>query len=88
VGSGGGRRRRQRPDHRGDRLGLRCDKPHGIFRDLPGLRTSALIEVSSPDAPDAFAVSTAGTPRIRIGDPDRTVSGLQRYVLTYTVDGV
>ena len=53
-----------------------------------GLRTSALIEVSSPDAPDAFAVSTAGTPRIRIGDPDRTVSGLQHYVLTYTVDGV
>jgi Predicted membrane protein (DUF2207) len=61
---------------------------HGIVRDVPGLRTSAPIEVSSPDAPDAFAVSTAGTPRIRVGDPDRTVSGLHRYVVTYTLDGV
>jgi hypothetical protein len=61
---------------------------HGIFREVPGLRTSAPIEVSSPDAPDEFDVSTAGTPRIRIGDPDRTVSGVHRYVVTYTLDGV
>jgi Predicted membrane protein (DUF2207) len=61
---------------------------HGIFRAVPELRTSAPIEVSSPDAPGGFDVSTNGTPRIRIGDPDRTVSGRHRYVLTYTLDGV
>jgi Predicted membrane protein (DUF2207) C-terminal domain/Predicted membrane protein (DUF2207) N-terminal domain len=61
---------------------------HGIVRDVPGLRTSAPIEVSSPDAPDAVEVNAAGVPRIRVGNPDRTVSGLHRYVLTYTLDGV
>jgi hypothetical protein len=61
---------------------------HGIVRDVPGLRTSAPIEVSSPDAPDDVVVSTTGTPRIRIGDPSRTVSGLHRYVVAYTLDGV
>jgi hypothetical protein len=61
---------------------------HGIVRSVPGLRTSAPIEVSSPDAPDVFAVSTAGTPRIRIGDQDHTVNGRHRYVVTYTLDGV
>ena len=58
------------------------------MRDVPGLRTSAPVEVSSPDAPDDVVVSTAGTPQIRIGDPGRTVSGLHRYVVTYTLDGV
>ena len=61
---------------------------HGIVRDVPGLRTSAPVEVSSPDAPDDVALSTAGTPQIRIGDHGRTVSGLHRYVVTYTLDGV
>lgn len=61
---------------------------HGIFRTVPGLRTSAPIEISSLDAPDGFDISTTGTPRIRIGDPNRTVSGLHRYVLSYTLDGV
>ena len=61
---------------------------HGIFRDVPGLRTVAPVEVSSPDAPHTVEVTTAGTPRIRIGDPARTVRGLHRYVVTYTLDGV
>src|SRR4051794_10138015 len=61
---------------------------HGIFRDVPGLRTSAPIEVTSPDAPDSFTVSSAHPPQIKIGDPDRTVTGQHRYVLRYTVDGV
>jgi hypothetical protein len=61
---------------------------HGIVRDLPGLRLSAPVEVSSPDAPDAVDISPGGTPRIRIGDPDRTVRGLHRYVVSYTVDAV
>jgi hypothetical protein len=60
---------------------------HGIFRDVPGLRIAAPIEGSSPDAPHTVEVTTAGTPRIRIGDPARTVRGLHRYVVTYTLDG-
>src|SRR6478736_4562870 len=54
---------------------------HGIVRDVPGLRTSAPVEVSSPDAPDDVVVTTAGIPQIRIGDPGRTVSGVHRYVV-------
>src|SRR4051794_3807381 len=61
---------------------------HGIFRDVPGLRTSAPIEVSSPDAPDSSTVTGSFPPQIKIGDPDRTVSGQHRYVLRYTLDGV
>jgi hypothetical protein len=61
---------------------------HGIVRDVPGLRLSAPVEASSPDAPDAVDISQGGTPRIRIGDPDRTVRGLHRYVVSYTVDGM
>lgn len=57
---------------------------------LGALTTSVAvaIEVSSPDAPGVVDVSTVGTPRIRIGDPQRTVRGLHRYILTYTLDGV
>jgi len=61
---------------------------HGIVRDVPGLRLSAPVEVSSPNAPDAVDISPGDTPRIRIGDPNRTVRGLHRYVVSYTVDGV
>ena len=35
---------------------------HGIFRDVPGLRTSAPLQVHSPDAPDDVAVTTTGRP--------------------------
>src|SRR3954452_12693239 len=61
---------------------------HGILRDVPGLRTSAPVQVHSVDAPDDVTVTTTGTPRIRIGNPARTVTGQHRYVLTYTLDGV
>jgi hypothetical protein len=61
---------------------------HGIFRDVPGLRTSAPIEVTSPNAPDSFTLTGSFPPEIKIGDPDETVSGQHRYVLRYTVDGV
>jgi hypothetical protein len=43
---------------------------------------------ASADAPDGVVVSTTGTPQIRVGDPNRTVRGVHRYVVTYTVDGV
>jgi Predicted membrane protein (DUF2207) len=61
---------------------------HGIFRDVPGLRTSAPIEVTSPNAPDSFTLTGSFPPEIKIGDPGETISGRHRYVLRYTVDGV
>lgn len=43
------------------------------------------VEASSPDAPDDLSVVDQGdTTRIRIGDPDTTISGQHRYTLAYT----
>ena len=63
---------------------------HGIFRDVPQLRTDAPVEVSSPDAPDDVEISAleGSPPQIRIGDPLQEVTGLHRYVIRYTLDGV
>jgi hypothetical protein len=46
--------------------------------------------VESPDAPDQFAVSDVGggRERIRIGDPDETITGAHDYVIRYRLDGV
>ncbi|TYP86919.1 DUF2207 domain-containing protein [Blastococcus xanthinilyticus] len=57
----------------------------GVLRRVPGLDASASVEASSPDAP---ADITVADEEIRIGDPDRTVTGLHRYVLTYTLADV
>lgn len=60
---------------------------HGHQRIVPDdYGTPTDIEVSSPDAPDDLNVDSvpAGT-RIRIGDPDTTISGQHRYVLEYTL---
>jgi uncharacterized membrane protein YgcG len=61
---------------------------HGYERTIPndfGVPTD--IEASSPDAPADLTVDAlAGDEtRIRIGDPDTTVSGQHRYVLSYTL---
>ena len=47
------------------------------------------VGVSSPTgAPSSVDRSeSGGEVTLRIGDPDRTVSGRQEYVVTYTVDG-
>lgn len=58
----------------------------GILRRVPGLDVAEPVEASSPEAPDDVTATEAG--EIRVGDPDRTVTGLHRYVLTYTVDDV
>ncbi len=72
---------------------------HGITRTIPTRvpydddsdRVYELSEVavlSPTGAPDDVERSTSGgTTTLRIGDPDRTVSGLQDYRITYTVAG-
>lgn len=71
---------------------------HGIFRDVPVRldydaryeRIYPLQVVSvdgSPGTPDQYETSTAGRlKRIKIGDPDRTISGPHRYVIVYRVE--
>jgi uncharacterized membrane protein YgcG len=60
---------------------------HGYQRIIPndfGVPTD--VTASSPDAPADVAVEQVpeGT-RIRVGDPNTTVSGQHRYILTYTL---
>jgi hypothetical protein len=68
---------------------------HGIYRDVPGLDPGSRIVVSSPDAPADLLVidapaDSASYPatRLRIGDPNRTVTGDHRYVITYDLDDI
>jgi hypothetical protein len=62
---------------------------HGIFRDVPGLAPDAAVEVSSATAPADVQLERMGSQvRIRVGDPDRTVTGRHRYRIAYPLDGV
>jgi Predicted membrane protein (DUF2207) C-terminal domain/Predicted membrane protein (DUF2207) N-terminal domain len=66
---------------------------HGIYRDVPDLSPRAPITVDSPDAPDASQVTPEDVggrdgARIRIGDPNVTVSGRHRYRIDYPLPGV
>jgi uncharacterized membrane protein YgcG len=66
---------------------------HGIFRDFPGYRLDGEqrvsdVRVRSASAPDTTSLTDDGHAVIRVGDPERTVSGLHRYVLEYRVTGV
>ena len=46
------------------------------------------VVASSPDAPDDVTVDAVdGQTRIRIGDPDITITGQHRYTLSYTLPG-
>ena len=60
---------------------------HGYERVIPtdfGAATD--VTASSPDAPEDLSVVNEGyQTRIRIGDPDTTIDGQHRYVLTYTL---
>ncbi len=69
---------------------------HGIFRDVPTtLRyddaqdreypLDVLSVTGSPGTPVGYETEDAGagTTRIRIGDPDRTITGRHTYVITY-----
>ncbi len=60
---------------------------HGYERIIPndfGIATD--VTASSPDAPAGVSIAqVSGGTRIRIGDPNRTITGQHRYVLTYTL---
>ncbi len=59
---------------------------HGIFRDVPLLDPTAPIAVDSPTAPDQFVIERTGVDtRIRIGDPNATISGRHRYRIDYPI---
>ena len=62
---------------------------HGYERNIPTDFGNPIdIEASSPDAnADIDVTSFAGCDRIRLGDPDTTISGQHRYVLAYTLAG-
>lgn len=71
---------------------------HGITREIPvkypydrdhdRITPLTVRSVGSPDAPAQYTVDNAGgTVTIKIGDPDRTVSGVHAYTLTYLVRG-
>lgn len=73
---------------------------HGIFRDVPTtLRyddtddriyplSVEAVSASPPGTPAGFATEgiEGGLTRIRIGDPDRTITGSHTYTIVYTVD--
>ena len=73
----------------------------GIFRDVPTtLRWEAddrydriypmeVVSVSSPTAPDEYAVEDigGGRTRIRIGDPDTYITGAHTYEVVYRIEG-
>ena len=62
---------------------------HGILRDVPGLPVDAPITVSSGTAPPQYTTWPKGSEtEIRIGDPDRTVSGRHRYRILYPLADV
>ncbi|HEY5989176.1 MAG TPA: DUF2207 domain-containing protein [Streptosporangiaceae bacterium] len=71
---------------------------HGIIREIPvRLRYNGSYDriyrvdvrsVHSPDAPDQYTVENNGSyVSIRIGDPNRTVTGEHTYWITYLVRG-
>ena len=70
-------------------FGIAIDR-HGIFRTIPGLTVETPVEVASGSAPDGIAERSSFTfddgrtgLKLRIGDPDVTISGRHRYRLTY-----
>ncbi|HYI61102.1 MAG TPA: DUF2207 domain-containing protein [Acidimicrobiales bacterium] len=60
---------------------------HGIVRVIPDDGgTPEQVAVSSPTAPDQVQVEHLGVETtLRVGDPDRTVSGRHRYVVRYVL---
>jgi uncharacterized membrane protein YgcG len=76
-----------------------ANERHGILRDLPvryryddrydRVYPVHVLKVSgSPGTPDQYKVEDVGaTLRIRIGDPDQTITGRHDYAVVYRVEG-
>jgi uncharacterized membrane protein YgcG len=72
---------------------------HGIIRNIPArfhyddrndrvYPLRVLSVVGSPGTPDEYEVNKSGSEiQIKIGDPDRTISGEHTYTITYRVEG-
>ena len=68
---------------------------HGIYRDIPVVyeydeknNRVLQINVDSVRGPGRYSTSRKGADEeIKIGDPDRTLTGRQSYLITYTVRG-
>jgi uncharacterized membrane protein YgcG len=76
-----------------------ANQRHGILRDLPVryryddrydrvYPVHVLKVLGSPGTPDQYKVEDVdSTLRIRVGDPDRTISGRHDYTIGYRVEG-
>ncbi len=66
---------------------------HGIFRTIPTTKTNAdnkkfSLEITDISTEDPFTTSRIGDEiSVKIGDPDRTITGTHRYTIRYTVSG-
>ncbi|MGI8984185.1 MAG: DUF2207 domain-containing protein [Acidimicrobiales bacterium] len=72
---------------------------HGIFRDIPvrldwdsrfeRIYPLKVLSVGgSPGTPDQYERESAGNKeRLKIGDPDKTITGSHRYTITYRIEG-
>lgn len=75
------------------------EEHHGIFRDIPTrlryddthdrIYRLSDVQVTSPDASDQFTQEggPGGTTRLRVGDPDTTISGQHTYTISYRLEG-
>jgi len=62
---------------------------HGLLRELHSSRVTAVRVETPTGAPASTSVTVSGGyTTLRVGDPARTVSGTQTYVLHYAVGGV
>jgi hypothetical protein len=67
---------------------------HGIFRTIPGVSLEDPVSVASASAPDRIeersSASIGGEPgvKLRIGDPDVTITGQHRYRIDYRHRGL
>ncbi|MEA3249739.1 MAG: DUF2207 domain-containing protein [Patescibacteria group bacterium] len=67
---------------------------HGIYRDIPiryelddGRTVVVPVEVKSVIGASYSVIRNRNAVRLKIGDPDATVTGLQRYEITYEASG-
>ena len=65
----------------------------GIYRDVPGLSEEEIISIESPSAPSMWTIYCGfncdnGELRIRIGNPNITITGNHRYELSYSLNTI